>query len=131
MREARCPLPALFRLPLPHSLNPHALAQGKPGTANGSCAAGEDPSKALDASATTKWCARLTNGEAWLRTDLDRSMNIKRWVVRHAGYGGEPATWNTSNYALEYATTANRLRITTPTQTTDSAARIYALELYS
>ncbi len=136
------------------------LAQGKSSAASASCTTSEDASRALDASATTKWCARLSNGEAWLRADLGRAMNVKRWVVRHAGYGGESTTWNTKDYVLQYATSANgpwttldtvtgntadstdrtttatsaqhwRLKITAPTQTTDTAARIYALELYT
>ncbi len=137
------------------------LAQGKPATASSSCnTTTEIPARAVDASATTKWCGFVTNGEAWLQVDLGRAVSVKRWVVRHSAYGGENAAWNTKDFALEYASSATgpwtqrdsvtgntaastdrtttatsarywRLRITAPTQTTDRAARIYALELYS
>jgi len=81
-------------------------------------------------------------------------------VVRHAQSGGEQAGYNTRDFALEYSSSASgpwtrfdgvtgntaastdrtasavsarywRLRVTSPTQTTDGAARIYALELYN
>jgi hypothetical protein len=48
----------------------------------------------------------VTNGEAWLQVDLGRAMSVKRWVVRHAAYGGENAAWNTKDFALEYASSA-------------------------
>jgi predicted alpha-1,2-mannosidase len=137
------------------------LAEGKQASASSSCnTTTEIPARAVDASATTKWCGFVTNGEAWLQIDLGRAMSVKRWVVRHAGYGGETAAWNTKDFALESSTsptgpwtardavtgnTANstdrtttptaarywRLKVTAPTQTTDRAARIYAFELYS
>ena len=137
------------------------LAEGKAAAAGSSCnTTTETPAKAVDASAATKWCSLVSNGEAWLRVDLGRAMSVKRWVVRHAAYGGENASWNTKDFVLESATSADgpwtqrdgvtgntaastdrtttattarywRLKVTAPTQTTDRAARIYALELYS
>ena len=136
------------------------LAQGKPAASNNSCAANEDAAKAVDGSATTKWCGFVSNGEAWLRVDLGAATSVRRWVVRHAQSGGEQAGYNTRDFALEYSSSASgpwtrfdgvtgntasstdrtasavsarywRLRITSPTQTTDGAARIYALELYN
>ena len=137
------------------------LAQGKTATASSTCnTTSETAAKALDASSTTKWCGFVSNGLAWLQVDLGRAVSVKRWVVRHAHYGGETASYNTKDFALEYATsndgpwtqfdavTGNtadstdrtatatsarywRLKVTAPTQTTNTAARIYALELYS
>ena len=136
------------------------LAQGKAASASSTCAAGETAPKAVDASTTTKWCGFVSNGEAWLRLDLGSALSVRRWIVRHAASGGERAEWNTKDFALQYATASTgpwtqfdavtgntasstdrtatattarywRLRITAPTRTTDRAARIYALELYS
>ncbi len=121
---------------------------------------GAAPAQAVDGSTTTKWCGFVANGEASLQLDLGAALGVRRWVARHAATGGERAEWNTRDFALQYAASATgpwtgfdavtgntaattdrtrtavtarywRLRVTTPTQTTDRAARIYALELYS
>ena len=136
------------------------LAQGKTTATSSTCASTQDGSKAVDATSTTKWCGFVSGGQAWLRIDLGRAMSVKRWVVRHAGYGGETASYDTKDFALEYASSADgpwtsfdsvtgntadstdrtatatsaqfwRLKVTAPTQGTNTAARIYALELYS
>ncbi len=134
------------------------IALNKTATAN-SYVTGETPSKAVDGSVTnnSKWCS-TASGDKWLTVDLGTAYNINRWVVKHAGAGGETTSWNTKNFKLQASSngstwtdvdtvtnnTANitdrsvsgfsaryvRLYITTPTQTTDSAARIYELELY-
>ena len=120
---------------------------------------GEEPSKAVDGTVenNSKWCSNAS-GDKWLRLDLGQNYSINRWVVKHAGAGGESATWNTSDFKLQKSSdgsaftdvdsvignTANitdrtvtaftnryvRLYITKPTSTTDGAARIYELELY-
>jgi hypothetical protein len=94
----------------------------------------------------------------WLQVDLAGSFSVTSFTVRHAGAGGESATYNTRDFNIQTSTdnatwstavavtanTANvtshpiaartaryvRLNITTPTQTTDAAARIYELEVY-
>ena len=135
------------------------LAKGKTASASGTCGTGAEADKAVDGSLTTKWCGFVSNGEAWLKVDLGSALAVRRWIVRHSAAGGEKAEWNTKDFALQYAGSADgpwtqfdsvtgntdavtdriatettarywRLRVTVPTQTTDKAARIYALELY-
>jgi alpha-mannosidase len=120
---------------------------------------GEEPSKAVDGAVdnNSKWCSNV-GGDKWLRLDLGQSYSINRWIVKHAGAGGEDVSWNTSDFKLQKSSdgttftdvdsvtgnTANitdrtvtafssryvRLYITKPTNSADSAARIYELELY-
>lgn len=134
------------------------FALNKTATAN-QYVTGETPAKAVDGTVSnnSKWCSNAS-GDKWLKIDLGQSYNITRWIVRHAGAGGESTSWNTKNFKLQKSTdgtnwvdvdtvtnnTANvtdrtvtsfstryvRLYITTPTQNTDPAARIYELELY-
>lgn len=134
------------------------IALNKTATANQNVS-GETPAKAVDGSVSnnSKWCS-TSSGDKWLKIDLGQSYNISRWVVKHAGAGGETSSWNTKNFKLQKSSdgtnwvdvdtvtnnTANitdrtvtafstryvRLYITTPTQNTDNAARIYELELY-
>ncbi|WKU02300.1 discoidin domain-containing protein [Micromonospora soli] len=134
------------------------LALNKPATADSQCAATEGPEKAVNGSwsgASNKWCSK--GASKWLRVDLGSTATIRRFVVRHAGAGGEPTSWNTRAFNIQVsadgttwttvvtvaANTASvtthdvratgryvRLNVTTPTQTTDPAARIYELEVY-
>jgi len=137
------------------------LALNKAASANNTCATTETADKGVDGRADTKWCGYLGSGEAWLQVDLGSAQSVRRWVVKHAQSGNEPARYNTKDYELQYSSTGTgswtrldfvtgntaastdrtatnaasarywRLRVTAPTQDTDSAARIYALELYS
>ena len=120
--------------------------------------AGEVPSKAVDGSVpnNSKWCS-TASGDKWLRLDLGQNYNFNRWVVKHAGAGGEDPRANTRDFKLQKSTdgsnwtdvdtvtgnTANitdravavsnvryvRLYITNPSSM-DTAARIYEFELY-
>lgn len=135
------------------------LALNKSVTANAQIS-GEEAVKAVDGSVTdnSKWCNNVS-GDKWLRVDLGSSQTISRWVVKHAATGGETADYNTKNFKLQKSSdgttwtdvdvvtnnTASitdrnvasfssrylRLYITTPTQTSDIAARIYEFELYN
>ncbi|WMJ22789.1 discoidin domain-containing protein [Paludicola sp. MB14-C6] len=135
------------------------LALNATATAN-QYVSGETPAKAVDGSVinNSKWCSTSTT-DKWLKLDLGQTRTISRWVVKHAGAGGESAQWNTKNFKLQKSTngtswtdvdvvtnntasTTNRtvtafsaryvrLYITTATQTTDKAARIYEIELYN
>lgn len=136
------------------------LALNRPATASGQANANEGPAKAVNGSVsggnTDKWCT-LTS-EKWLEVDLGSSRSLTRFVVKHAGAGGESASWNTRAFSIQtrnatadaWATaatvTANtasttthnatatarhvRLVITQPTQNTDPAARIYEFEAW-
>jgi hypothetical protein len=89
---------------------------------------------------------------------LGTNTTISRWVVQHANVGGEGAAWNTKNFKLQKSSDGNtwtdvdtvtnntadvtdrpvtpfssryvRLFITVPTQTSNTAARIYEFQLY-
>jgi hypothetical protein len=117
-----------------------------------------DQSPALAVHGTTangKWCTNVDCGAQWLQVDIGQPVALNRWVVKHAGSGGESATLNTKNFKLQKSmdgstwedvdtvtgNTSNvtdrtvpsftarfvRLYITTPTQNTDQHSRIYEL----
>ncbi|WP_446210898.1 ricin-type beta-trefoil lectin domain protein [Micromonospora sp. IBSANI012] len=136
------------------------LALNKPATADSSCTTTEGPDKAVNGSVaggtTDKWCSKGTT--KYLQVDLGASTNVNRFVVKHAGAGGENTAWNTKDFTIATSTdgsnwttrttvTGNtasttthdiaavtarhvRLNITAPTSTTDPAARIYEFEVY-
>jgi lysyl endopeptidase len=136
------------------------LALNKPATGSTPCNANEGPDKAVNGSVSggnsDKWCSLAAT--KFLQVDLGAGVNVGRIVVRHAGAGGESATFNTRAFNIQVssngatfttvatagantqnvsthtiaATTARfvRLNVTTPTQTADGAARIYELEVF-
>ena len=105
-----------------------------------------------------KWCSSTTPAP-FLQVDLGSAQQVRKFVVRHAGSGHEQASWNTRDFTISVSTDAKtftravtvtgntadvtesvipvvsarylRLDITTPTSTTDRAARIYEFEAYS
>ncbi|MEN0070905.1 MAG: discoidin domain-containing protein, partial [Propionicimonas sp.] len=148
------------------------LALGKAATANDYAAPVSAPTDydlplyTLDGRVTTKWSARDTgkldeHGDFWLKVDLGEEYVISRWKVQHAEAGGESATYNTRDFALQAlvdgtwvdidtvagntaATTDRqvmpfvartvRMHITKPVQpsvTSSISARVYEFELYS
>jgi hypothetical protein len=136
------------------------LALGKAATADSSCSATESPAKAVNGSVgqgnTDKWCS--TGSSKWLQVDLGSTQNVNRFVVKHAGAGGEDAAWNTRDFNIQVSSngttwstvatvTANtasttthaitavsaryiRLNVTTPTSNGNAAARVYEFEAY-
>ena len=138
--------------------NGSGILAGATATADATCNANEGPQNAIDGLLADKWCSNAHTGAQWLDVDLGTSKTVSRWVVRNAQAGGEPASLNTRDYKLQRsadnaqwvdvdAVTGNtaastdrnvtsfnarfvRLYVTTPTQTSDGAARIYELELY-
>lgn len=138
------------------------VALNKSATANQSVT-GEGPEKAVDGSiasysnGNSKWCS-TASGDKWLKVDLGQNYNINRWVVKHAGSGGENTAWNTKDFKLQkssdgtswtdvdavagntasitdrtvaaFASRYVRLYITAPSSTSDQAARIYEFEVY-
>lgn len=139
---------------------PVNLALNKTATGTTACATTEGPEKAVNGSVsggnTDKFCSTVTG--ASLRVDLGASRNIVRFEVAHAEAGGEQAAFNTRAYAIEVsndgatwsqavsvsANTAGntshpvtgvsgryvRLTVATPTQNTDTAARIYEFRVF-
>ena len=136
------------------------LALNRPATADSSCSTTEGPAKAVNGSVTggngDKWCS--TGSAKWLQVDLGSVRTMNRFVVRHAGAGGENTAWNTRDFTVQTSpdgttwttrttvtgnTASNtthdvaalaaryvRLNISAPTSTTDPAARIYEFEVH-
>ncbi|MEU7799992.1 ricin-type beta-trefoil lectin domain protein [Micromonospora arborensis] len=137
------------------------LALNKPAVADSSCSTAETPAKAVNGSVTggngDKWCSK--GATKFLQVDLGASHTVNRVVVKHAGAGGEDTAWNTRDFTVASSadgttwttratvtgntasTTTHdvvapgtrhvRLAITAPTSTSDTAARIYELEVYA
>ncbi len=139
---------------------PGNLVLNKTATAN-QYVTGETPAKAVDGTVTnnSKWCSTTDVGAQWLMLDLGQSFNISRWIVKHAGTGGETTDYNTRDFRLQKSSDGNswtdvdsvtnntasitdrtvapfqaryvRLFITNPqTASYNRAARIYEFELY-
>ncbi|MGI5238961.1 GH92 family glycosyl hydrolase [Dactylosporangium sp. CA-139066] len=136
------------------------LAQGRAATGSAACATGEGPDKAVNGSVTggntDKFCSAA--GPSWLQVDLGSAQTLTRLVVKHAGAGGEQAAFNTKAFTIQLSTDGStwqtpvtvtnnadpvtthqiaatsaryvRLNVTTPTQNSDTATRIYELEAY-
>lgn len=105
----------------------------------------------------SKWCGN-SGATDWLVMDLGEECTISRWQLYLAGAGGENDIWNAKEFKLQYSnngttwtdvdnvkdnvsdminryipsTTARywRLYLTTKTNNTDTAARVYEIELY-
>ncbi len=139
---------------------PSNVALNKAATGSASCNANESPAKAVNGSWTgggsDKFCS--TAATKFLQVDLGQSYAVSSFTVRHAGAGGESATWNTRDFDLQVssdgttwttvvqarANTASssthpvtasgryvRLNIITAEQAANGAARIYELEVYA
>ena len=133
------------------------LALNKDTKASGYTNDREKPEFAVDFDRETKWCT--TGKEQWLLVDLGEAKKITQWQVRHAGDGGETADWNTKDYRLQVSMDGKnfidadvvknnsidityreleeaqvgryvRLVVDKPTQSGNSAARIYEFEVY-
>ncbi|HET8662653.1 MAG TPA: GH92 family glycosyl hydrolase [Micromonosporaceae bacterium] len=139
---------------------PTNVALNKPATGSTPCGASEGPEKAVNGSVSggtsDKFCSLVV--PSFLQVDLGATVAVQSFTIRHAGAGGETTTWNTRAYTIQVSTdgtnfttpvtvTANtasvtshpvsvnaryvRLNVTTPTQSTDTATRIYELEVYA
>ncbi|MDX6282218.1 MAG: hypothetical protein QOH03_3289 [Kribbellaceae bacterium] len=140
---------------------PANLALNKPATGSSSCASTEGPAKAFNGSVSggnsDKFCSLAAT--KFLQVDLGTSQALGSVEISHASAGGESASYNTRAFTLQTspdgstwttrATVTNntaavtthsvagvsaryiRLNITTPTQGTDPAARIYELKVFA
>ncbi|MFI0924096.1 GH92 family glycosyl hydrolase [Streptomyces sp. NPDC021012] len=135
------------------------IALKRPVTGSAPCSTSEGPEKAVNGSmtggSTDKFCTSATS--KWLQVDLGSSRPLYKVVVKHAAMGGESADWNTRAFTIKTSTDGTtwttvatvtdntaattvhsvsgtaryvRIDVTTPTQTTNQAARIYELEVY-
>jgi hypothetical protein len=135
--------------------NPVNLALNKPAKGSAPCAPAESAAKAVNGSTSggnsDKWCS-AAGGTKQLEVDLGASHALKRIVVKHAGAGGESASFNTKSFTIETsagggqwtvaATVSNNTASTSEhavntnarlirLSTTDAIARIYEIEAYA
>jgi predicted alpha-1,2-mannosidase len=140
---------------------PTNVALNKAASGSTACATSEGPEKAVNGSVTggfsDKFCSLAAT--KFLQVDLGGTFPVQSFTVRHAGAGGETTDWNTRDFTIQVSAdgttfttvvtvTANtasvtnhpiatrsvrfvRLNVTAPTQTTDSAMRIYEFEVYA
>jgi lysyl endopeptidase len=136
------------------------LALNKPATGSTPCTVNEGPGKAFNGSVSggpsDKWCSHAS--PRFLQVDLGSNFSLRRFIVRHAGAGGESTSFNTRAFNIQVGTSATtlttvvtvnantasvtthdiaprtarfvRLNVITPTQTSNTGARIYELEVY-
>ncbi len=140
---------------------PQNLALNKTATSTTPCNANTTPDKAFNGSysggVNDQWCS-VGSGSS-LTVDLGASYNISRFVIEHAGAGGETFDLNTFDFNIQVGTdgvnfsgvvnvTGNidsitthdiapttaryvRLNITAPSQSGDTSARIYEFQVYA
>lgn len=143
------------------STGPVNLALNKAASGSASCNSSETPAKAVNGSVSggnsDKFCSLASS--KFLQVDLGSAVSVGSVEISHASAGGESAAYNTRAYTLQTSTngstwttratvTANtaavtthtlsgvtarylRLNISTPTQGTDPAARIYELKAFA
>ncbi|WP_138754451.1 discoidin domain-containing protein [Paenibacillus sinopodophylli] len=134
------------------------LALNRPASTDSACTPLQNAAKAVDGSVIndSKWCSMSSN--RWLQIDLGSVKQVSQFVIKHASEGGQSASYNTKAYNIQVSsngTTWNtvvnvnnntsgvtvdntpdtqaryiRLNVTTPTQTSDSAARIYEFAVF-
>lgn len=145
----------------PSPIGKDNLAVGKTATSDSACGAPEGPEKAIngtfDTGGSDKWCS--LGKDKWMELDLGAVMELSRFVIKHAGAGGEDPELNTREFALQVRSTPEetwktvvtvrdnvsnesshtipptearyvRLVVLKPTNSGDPAARIYELEVY-
>jgi hypothetical protein len=131
------------------------LALNRPTKGAASCTTSETSAKAVNGSvsggAADKWCSGVA-GTKTIEVDLGANKAVKRIVVKHAGAGGENASFNTKNFLVQTstgggvwstaATVTDNTASTTTTAVTanarwirlsisDPVARIYEFEAYT
>jgi hypothetical protein len=138
---------------------PTDVALNKPVTGSSPCTSTQVPAAAVNGTwghgtSVDKWCT--TTAGPTLTVDLGASRDITSLILFHAGAGGESTALNTRDYDIQVsddnvtyttvvqqrgntanitshtlATTARyvRLKVITPTQNTDTATRIYEMEV--
>jgi len=116
------------------------------------------PSNAVDGITTTKWQSNGSAAPHWLQVDLGVSKTVDRWIVKHAGSGGESSDDNAKSFRLQGSTDCStftdvdvvnystddltdrsitpttarclRLSISVPTQSSDVYVREYDFEVW-
>lgn len=57
--------------------------------------------QAVDGNLSTKWTSTATTAQHWLAVDLGAQYSVTGYVVRHAGAGGEPTSYNTEQFTIQ------------------------------
>jgi F5/8 type C domain len=135
------------------------LALNRPATGSAPCNANEGPAKAVNGSifggTSDKWCSLAAT--KYLQVDLGATRSITGFIVRHAGAGGEPTSYNTRDFDIQVSTNGStwttvvqvrgnalshshhtrsaggryaRLNVLTAEQSGNAAARIYEFEVW-
>ncbi|ASA20555.1 discoidin domain-containing protein [Paenibacillus donghaensis] len=134
------------------------LALNRPATVDSTCNASQTAAKAVEGSVIndSKWCSKSSNRS--LQIDLGSVKQVNQFVIKHAAEGGETTSYNTKAYNIQVSINGTdwstvvkvanntksvtvdniasvsaryiKLNVTTPTQTTNPAARIYEFEVY-
>src|SRR5262245_11537481 len=82
------------------------LALNKPVTGSLPCNVNEGPAKAVNGSVsgglTDKWCTHEPT--KFLQVNLNGAFTLRRFVVRHAGAGGESTDFNTRDFNIQVST---------------------------
>ncbi|MFJ2828030.1 discoidin domain-containing protein [Streptomyces sp. NPDC087263] len=139
---------------------PTNLALGKSATGSTSCNSNETAAKAVNGTVSggnsDKFCSLTSPSQ--LTVDLGSTYSLTGLEIDHAGAGGEAASYNTRAYTVQVSTNAStwttvaqatantagvtthtltgtsaryvRLNVTTPTQTTDPATRVYEFKVF-
>ncbi|MFD4525804.1 discoidin domain-containing protein [Streptomyces sp. NPDC058470] len=139
---------------------PTNLALGKSATGSTSCNSNETAAKAVNGTVSggnsDKFCSLTSPSQ--LTVDLGSAHSLTGLEIDHAGAGGEAASYNTRAYTVQVSTNAStwttvaqatantagvtthtltgtsaryvRLNVTTPTQTTDPATRVYEFKVF-
>ncbi len=136
---------------------PQDLAFNQTATSSTPCGSSQTAAQAVDGSfSTSPWCSSVAS--PWLMVDLGAVYTVSRFVVEHAGAGGEDFSLNTAAYNIQVSTdglnftpvvdvsgsvdsiTTNdiapttaryvKLNIVTPTQTTNTTANIYEFQVF-
>jgi predicted alpha-1,2-mannosidase len=104
--SAAADVPPSFDVGAPPAGN---LALNRPATGSTACNTNEAPPKAVNGSVaggnSDKFCS-LIAGTKFLQVDLGSNRSVNRFIVRHAGAGGESATFNTSAFNIQVSTDA-------------------------
>lgn len=135
------------------------LALNKTTTSSATCASTETSANAVDGvlKGNSKWCSGAS--PSFLEVDLGSTQTVGTFVLKNAALGGETSAWNTNTYTIQLSTDNTnwttpvsvsnnqasrvvnsitpqqaryvKLNVTKPTNTTDTATRLYEFEVYA
>src|SRR3954454_10658076 len=96
------------------------IANGRPVSGSTACRSGEEPPRAVNGSVSDKWCSSAA--QLFLQVDLGSVRTVDRFIVRHAGAGGEARVLNTHDFSIAVSTDGGRF--TTVSQATGNTADV-------